>query len=206
MAVYLLFCFWLVQIRRLIIRRNLIPSVSPRRKKGERINNQIRAYKVRVIGSDGAQIGVLPLNSALERARIEGLDLVEIAPNANPPVCKILDYGKYLYEKEKKRKKHLKRQSSIQLKEIKFTPTISDHDYNFKLKNAITFLESNNKVKFSVHFRGRELAHTDFGYNLLNRVKEDLKEIAKVEGPPSREGRNLIMIVRAIKDSGKEKR
>jgi len=143
------------------------------------------------------------LKSALERARMEKLDLVEIAPNANPPVCKILDHGKYLYEKEKKRKRDAKKQSSGQLKEIKFTPTISDNDYKFKLKKAIDFLKNNHKIKFSVYFRGRQLAHLDFGYNLLNRVKDDLKEIAKVENQPYREGRNLTMIVGNIKSSGK---
>lgn len=133
----------------------------------ERINNQITATTVRLIGVDGKQIGVVPLKEALRRAEEEDLDLVEISPNIDPPVCRILDFSKYYFQKEKKAKEAKKRQHEVEIKEIKFGPNTEVHDYNFKKNNAVKFLKQHNKVKFTVRFRGRQMAHKELGYNVL---------------------------------------
>lgn len=160
-----------------------------------RVNEEIRAREVRLISSDGDQLGVVPLKEALRKAEEANLDLVEVGPSSNPPVCRIMDYGKFRYEKEKKAKLSRKKQKNAELKELKMRPKIDVHDYQVKLKNALRFLEDGNRVKFTVRFRGREMAYKDKGIELLERVAEDLKEVAKVEGKIQDEGRNMAMIV-----------
>lgn len=140
-------------------------------------------------------IGVVSLDEALDRARRKGLDLVEISPNAEPPVCKILDYGKYKYQQQKKEQDNRKKQKVAQLKEIKMRPTIDTHDYDVKLRSVTKFIEAGDKVKVSIRFRGREITHQEFGFELMQRLKEDSKEFAKVEVEPKMEGRQLMMIL-----------
>ncbi|HHV36268.1 MAG TPA: translation initiation factor IF-3 [Candidatus Cloacimonetes bacterium] len=164
----------------------------------ERINEQITADKVRLIGADGKQIGIVPLDKALDTAYDEGLDLVEISPNAEPPVCRIMGFGKYYFEKEKRAKEAKKRQHEVEVKEIKFGPNTEEHDYNFKKNNAIRFLKQQNKVKFTVRFRGRQMAHKDLGYRILERLKEELSHIAEVDQEAVSD-RNLLFIVMSPK-------
>lgn len=140
-------------------------------------------------------LGVLPVGEALEKAMDNGLDLLEVSPNAEPPVCKIIDYGKYRYEQQKKANIARKKQKIVHLKELKMRPTIEEHDYQVKLRNARKFLGNGDKVKFSMRFRGREMAHQDVGMEVFNRIKEELAEIIKVETQPKLEGRQMIMIV-----------
>jgi translation initiation factor IF-3 len=161
----------------------------------ERINREIKSDPVRLIGSDGNQIGVVSLAEALHKARAEDLDLVEISPNAKPPVCRILDFGQYHYQKERKLRESRKKQHIVQVKEIKFGPNTEEHDYNFKKTNALKFLKQHNKVKFTVRFRGRQLAHKELGFDLLSRLQEDLKEYIEVDSKPQSEGRQIFMIV-----------
>ena len=160
-----------------------------------RSNEKIRAIDVQVIGSDGNNHGVLPIKKALELAKQEELDLIEIAPNANPPVCKIMDMGKYKYDLQKKASQQKKKQKTFSLKEIKLRPGTEIHDYNFKIKNAKKFITKGNKVKFTVKFKGREMQHVELGKNLMNRIIEDTKEIAKVETNPKFEGLQMIMVI-----------
>lgn len=160
-----------------------------------RVNTQIRVSPVRLIGPDGDQLGIIPTVEALERARQYGQDLVEVSPNSRPPVCRILDYGKYKYELSKKDKLAKKKQHSIQLKEMRYRPKIDEHDFKFKTKHVKEFLESGNKVKVFVMFRGREMAHTEFGRKILDRVAEELKEISQIEMRPKQEGRNMTMLL-----------
>lgn len=148
---------------------------------------------MRVVKEYGEQVGIKPINEALQLAYEDGLDLVEISPNANPPVCKIMDFGKYKYELSKKEKSSKKKQATVNLKEIRLRPKIEEHDYDFKMKHARKFLEAGNKVKASVLFRGRELAHKEFGRKILDRLQEDLSDISKVEREPLLEGRNMVM-------------
>jgi len=151
---------------------------------------------VRLTGVDGDQIGIVNLPEALEKAEELGLDLVEISPNAEPPVCRIMNYGKFLYEKSKSFKEQKKKQKVIQVKEIKFRPSTDEGDYQVKLRNLIRFLEAGDKVKITLRFRGREMAHQKIGVNVLNRVKNDLIELATVESFPSKiEGRQMIMVL-----------
>ncbi len=140
-------------------------------------------------------LGVLPVGEALEKAMDSGLDLLEVSPNAEPPVCKIIDYGKYRYEQQKKANIARKKQKIVHLKELKMRPTIEEHDYQVKLRNARKFLGNGDKVKFSMRFRGREMAHQDVGMEVFKRIKEELAEIIKVETQPKLEGRQMIMIV-----------
>lgn len=163
--------------------------------KAIRINEQIRVPKVRVIGADGTQVGIIAIQKANQLAEEHGLDLVEVSPNSDPPVCKIMDFGKYKYELSKKEKLVRKKQHVIQVKEIRLRPSIEDHDFDFKLKNARKFLEQGNKVKFNVMFRGREMAHQEFGKELLNRITEALEDIAKAENRPKLEGRNMVLFL-----------
>ena len=152
-----------------------------------------------MINADGEQVGIVSSREALEIARETGLDLVEIAPNVKPPVCKIMDFGKYLYEQAKKAKLAKKKQHTIVLKEMRFRPKTEEHDYNFKLKHIIEFLNQGNKVKVYVQFRGRELAHKELGVKILDRVKEDLAEIAEPEASSLWEGRRMSLIFTAKK-------
>ena len=165
---------------------------------GPRANERIRAIDVQVIASDGQNFGTLPLNKAIEMAKEEGLDLIEISPNANPPVCKIMDMGKYKYDLQKKANVAKKKQKIVALKEIKLRPGTDVHDYNFKIKNAKKFLTKKDKVKFTVRFKGREMQHTELGRDLMNRITEDTKDVGKVETHPRFEGRQMIMIIQPV--------
>ena len=176
------------------------PNYFQRRSKpqGPKSNQQIRAIDVQVIGSDGNNVGVLPLKKAIDLAKEEGLDLIEISPNANPPVCKIMDMGKYKYDLQKKTNIAKKKQKIVALKEIKMRPGTDVHDYNFKVKNAKKFLVNKDKVKFTVKFKGREMQHINLGKDLMNRIIEDIKEVGKIETHPKFEGRQMIMIIQPI--------
>ena len=165
---------------------------------GPKTNERIRSLDVQVINSDGENLGVLPIKKAIETAKSEGLDLIEISPNANPPVCKIMDMGKYKYDMQKKANKAKKNQKIASLKELKLRPGTEIHDYNFKIKNAQRFLEKGDKVKFTVKFKGREMQHTELGKDLMNRIIEETKDIAKVESRPKFEGRQMVMIIQPI--------
>ena len=162
---------------------------------GPRANEKIRALDVQVINSEGKNLGVLPLNKAVSIAKEEGLDLIEISPNANPLVCKIMDMGKYKYDLQKKANLAKKNQKVILLKEIKLRPVTEIHDYNFKIKNAKKFISKGDKVKFTIKFKGREMQHLDIGKNLMNRIIDDTKDIAKVETQPKFEGKQMTMII-----------
>ena len=179
---------------------NFKPNYFQRRSKpqGPKSNQQIRAIDVQVIGSDGNNLGTLPLNKAIEKAKEEGLDLIEISPNTNPPVCKIMDMGKYKYDLQKKANVAKKKQKVVALKEIKLRPGTDVHDYNFKVKNAKKFLVNKDKVKFTVKFKGREMQHISLGKDLMNRIIEDTKEVGKIETHPKFEGRQMIMIMQPI--------
>ena len=166
--------------------------------KGPRINDRIRASEVQVINSQGKNLGTLPTSKAIEVAKQEGLDLIEISPNANPPVCKIIDIGKYKYDQQKKAHKAKKKQKIMNLKEIKLRPVTEIHDYNFKIKNAQKFLTKGDKVKFTVQFRGREMQHTNLGYELMKRITEDTINLGKVEVEPKFEGKQIIMIIQPL--------
>ncbi|GHD56723.1 translation initiation factor IF-3 [Thalassobaculum fulvum] len=150
---------------------------------------------VRCVGPDGDMLGVLSLHEALARAEEYGLDLVEVSPNADPPVCKILDFGKFKYEAQKKKNEAKKKQKVIEVKEIKMRPNIDDHDYQTKMRAVNRFLEDGDKVKLTMRFRGREMAHQEIGLNVLKRVQDELAEVAKVESYPKLEGRQMIMVV-----------
>ncbi len=160
-----------------------------------RINEDIRAREVRVIGSDGEQLGIMSGREAQQLAYEKHLDLVEIAPTAKPPVCRIMDYGKYRYEQQKREKESRKKQKTFDIKEVKLRPGIEEHDFNVKFKNAVRFLEDGDKVKVTIMFRGRELSHPELGEVLLNKMAAQLKEMAVVERQPKLEGKNMIMIV-----------
>jgi translation initiation factor IF-3 len=162
---------------------------------GPRVNEEIGVPRVRLIDARGNMIGVVSRNEALERAVEAGLDLVEIAGNADPPVCKILDYGKYKYEEQKKKNEARKKQKVIEVKEIKLRPGIDDHDYDVKMRAMKSFIDEGDKVKITMRFRGRELAHQDLGMNVLMRVRTDLDEIAKVEQFPKMEGKQMTMVM-----------
>jgi len=160
-----------------------------------RINGRIRVSPVRLIGPKGEQVGILPIGEAQARADDVGMDLVEVAPKSKPPVCRIMDYGKYKYELAKKDKISKKKQHSFQLKEMRFRPKIDEHDYQFKLKHVKEFLEMGSKVRVFVMFRGREVVHTEFGKKILDRMVEDLSEIARIDVPAKKEGKTLSMIL-----------
>ena len=166
--------------------------------KGPRTNERIRAQEVQVISSDGKNLGTLKTKEAINIAKQEGLDLIEISPNANPPVCKIIDIGKYKYDLQKKANKAKKKQRIINLKEIKLRPVTEIHDYNFKIKNAQRFLTKGDKVKFTVQFKGREMQHTDLGHALMKRIINDTSALGKVEVEPKFEGKQIIMVVQPI--------
>ena len=168
------------------------------RPKGPKTNERIRAREVQVISSEGKNLGTLSTQEAINIAKQEGLDLIEISPNANPPVCKIIDIGKYKYDQQKKAHKAKKKQKIMNLKEIKLRPVTEIHDYNFKIKNAQRFLTIGDKVNFTVQFRGREMQHTDLGYDLMKRITEDTASLGKIEVKPKFEGRQIIMIIHPL--------
>jgi len=160
-----------------------------------RVNERIRVPQVRVIADDGQQVGVLPVREALSLAQSKGLDLVEVSPTARPPVCRIMDYGKFKYEQNLRARKARKNQHQMQLKEVKMRPKIEDHDYAFKLRHARTFLEERDKVKLTVTFRGREIAHQDLGHKLIQKAIAALIDVSTVESPPRSEGRTLTAVL-----------
>jgi translation initiation factor IF-3 len=164
-------------------------------KEGPRVNDQIDVAQIRLIDQDGGMVGVVTLHKALQLAYDAGLDLVEISPGADPPVCKLLDIGKYKYEQQKKQNEARKKQKVIEIKEIKMRPGIDDHDYDVKKRAMIRFLEEGDKVKITLRFRGREMAHSELGARVLDRVRADLAEVAKVEMSPRMEGRQMTMVV-----------
>ena len=166
--------------------------------RGPKANERIRAPQVQVISSDGKNLGTLNTQEAINIARQEGLDLIEISPNANPPICKIINIGKYKYDLQKKASKAKRKQKIINLKEIKLRPVIEIHDYNFKIKNAQKFLTKGDKVKFTVKFKGREIQHTHLGNELMQRIINDTASLGKVEIQPKFEGKQIIMIVQPL--------
>ena len=180
-----------------IIKPNLSSSnqAGAASKDGPRINEQITSPKVRLILSDGENAGVVPTNEAIRRAADLGLDLIEIAPNGEIPVCKILDSGKYKYEMQKRKAEAKKKQKVQETKEIKFTPNIGDNDYSVKMRSAKRFLEEGNKVKFTLRFRGREMSYVDLGMEVLRRAKTELEDIAKVDQEPKMDGRQMAMML-----------
>ena len=159
------------------------------------MNFEINVPSVRLVGADGEMIGVVTTREALTAAEEAGLDLVEISPNADPPVCKILDFGKFKYEQQKKKNEARKKQKVIEVKEIKLRPNIDDHDYDVKMRSATNFLGEGDKVKVTMRFRGREMMHQDLGMNVLMRVKDQLEPLAKVEQTPQLEGRQMTMVL-----------
>ncbi len=169
-----------------------------------RVNEDIRSYEVLLIDKEGNKVGVVPLKDALEQAREADLDLVEISPNVKPPVCKILDYGKFRFEKDKKEREARKKQKKIEIKEIRLQPGIDSHDYEFKLEHIKNFLSHGDKVKITIRFKGRQMAHTDLGRDILLRYKEDLVGIGGIEGEPVFEGKSMSMIVAPITKKTKQ--
>ena len=166
--------------------------------KGPRSNNRITSPDVQVIGSDGQNLGILNLNDAINRAKDHGLDLIEIAPNTKPPVCKIMDMGKYKYDAQKKANKAKKKQKKIELKEIKLRQVTEINDYNFKIKNAQKFLAKGDKVKFTVRFKGRELQHSGLDSDLMEKIKQDMQSIGRVELQPKFDGKQMIMVIQPL--------
>ncbi len=166
--------------------------------KGPRSNNRITSPEVQVINTDGENLGVLNLQEAISKAKNENLDLIEIAPNARPPVCKIMDMGKYKYDQQKKLNKAKKKQKKIELKEIKLRPVTEVHDYTFKIKNAQKFLSKGDKVKFTIRFKGREMQHSKLGNDLMEKIKIDMETIGKVELQPKFDGKQMIMVIQPL--------
>ncbi len=168
------------------------------RDKGPKYNNRINSPEVQVISSNGENLGILNTNEAIAMAKEEGLDLIEIAPNAKPPVCKIIDMGKFKYDAQKKANKAKKKQKIVLLKEIKLRPVTETHDYDFKVKNAKKFITKGDKVKFTIKFKGRELQHSHLGNELMNKIKEDMKDVGKVEMDPKFEGKQMTMVIQPL--------
>jgi translation initiation factor IF-3 len=162
---------------------------------GPRVNEQINSDPVRVVGADGEMVGIIPLKQGLQMALDAGLDLVEVSPNADPPVCKVLDYGKYKYETQKKANEARKKQKVIDVKEIKMRPGIDEHDYQVKMRSVRRFLDDGDKVKMTIRFRGREMAHQELGMKVLDRIREEIEEQARVEQTPRTEGRMMTMVL-----------
>jgi translation initiation factor IF-3 len=162
---------------------------------GPRTNEHITASEVRVISSTGKQLGIISLREALNHAEDEGYDLVEVSPDAKPPVCKIIDYGKLKYKEQKSKKEAKKKQKTIEVKEIKMRPGIDTHDYQVKIKALSKFIAGGNKVKVSMRFRGREMEHQNLGFDLLKKLTQEVSEIAKVEAPPKGEGKQIMMVL-----------
>jgi len=166
--------------------------------RGPKSNNRITAPEVQVIGSDGVNIGILNTNEAISMAKEQGLDLIEISPNAKPPVCKIIDMGKFKYDAQKKANVAKKKQKIVLLKEIKMRPVTETHDYDFKVKNAKKFIGKGDKVKFTIRFKGRELQHSHLGRELMNKIKVDMQDIGKVELHPKFDGKQMIMVIQPL--------
>ena len=166
--------------------------------RGPRYNNRITSPEVQVINSEGENLGVINIQEAISIAKKENLDLIEIAPNAKPPVCKIMDMGKYKYDQQKKLNKAKKKQKKIELKEIKSRPVTEVHDYTFKIKNAQKFITKGDKVKFTIKFKGREMQHTNLGNELMEKIKLDMQSIGKVELQPKFEGKQMIMVIQPL--------
>ena len=166
--------------------------------RGPKSNNRINSPEVQVINSSGENLGIINTNEAIAMAKEEGLDLIEIAPNAKPPVCKIIDIGKYKYDAQKKANIAKKKQKKIELKEIKMRPVTETHDYEFKVKNAKKFISKGDKVKFTIRFKGRELQHSHLGNELMTKIKEDMKEVGKVELHPKFDGKQMIMVIQPL--------
>ena len=166
--------------------------------RGPRSNNRISSPEVQVIGSDGQNLGILNTNEAISKAKNQGLDLIEISPKANPPVCKIMDMGKYKYDAQKKANLAKKKQKIVSLKEIKMRPVTETHDYEFKVKNAKKFISKGDKVKFTIRFKGRELQHSHLGNELMAKIKEDMREVGKVELQPKFDGKQMIMVIQPL--------
>jgi translation initiation factor IF-3 len=175
--------------------RRPVKAPPPAPKEGPRVNEEIRVREVQLIDKDGANKGVVDIETALSMAAEAGLDLVEIAPNSSPPVAKILDFGKYKYQAQKKAAEARKKQHVVEIKEIKIRPMIDDHDYDVKMRSMRRFFEEGDKVKVTLRFRGREMAHQELGVQLLERVKSDAASLAKVEQEPKFEGRQMIMVL-----------
>ena len=163
--------------------------------KDHMINEEIRVKEVRLIGADGEQLGVTPIREALQLAAEQNMDLVNVAPTAKPPVCRIMDYGKFRYEQQKKEKEARKNQKVVEIKEVRFSATIDEHDYQTKLRNVIKFLNDQDKVKCTVRFRGREITHASIGQKVLERVAKETEELSSMERKPKLEGRSMIMIL-----------
>ena len=168
------------------------------KEKGPRYNNRINSPEVQVISSSGENLGILNTNEAISMAKEEGLDLIEIAPNAKPPVCKIIDMGKYKYNAQKKANQAKKKQKKIEIKEIKLRPVTEIHDYKFKIKNAQKFIIKGDKVKFTIRFKGRELQHSHLGQELMDKIKADMQTIGKVELHPKFDGKQMIMVIQPL--------
>ena len=168
------------------------------KRKGPRFNNRITSPEVQVISSDGDNLGILNLHEAIHKAKEEGLDLIEISPKARPPVCKIMDMGKFKYDQQKKANKAKKKQKKIELKEIKLRPVTEIHDYTFKIRNAQKFISKGDKVKFTIRFRGRELQHSNLGNDLMEKIKQDMQSIGKVELQPKFDGKQMIMVIQPL--------
>ena len=166
--------------------------------RGPRSNHRITSPEVQVITSGGENLGVLSLNEAIAKAKDEGLDLIELAPNTKPPVCKIMDMGKFKYDQQKKANKAKKKQKKVELKEIKLRPVTEVHDYTFKIKNAQRFLSKGDKVKFTIKFKGRELQHAHLGNELMEKIKQDIQEIGKVELQPKFDGKQMFMVIQPL--------
>ena len=173
----------------------IIQEVDHISKDNLKINEEIRAREVRVNSATGESLGIMSLRDALQMAAEQQLDLVEVAPTAKPPVCRIMDFGKYRYEQQKREKEAKKKQKVVTVKEVKLCPNIEQHDFNVKLKNALRFIEDGDKVKVTIMFRGRELSHPDLGRQILIKMAEELKELVVVEREPKLEGKNMIMIL-----------
>ena len=168
------------------------------RDKGPKSNNRINSPEVQVIASSGENLGILNTNEAISMAKEEGLDLIEIAPNAKPPVCKIIDIGKYKYDAQKKANQAKKKQKKIEIKEIKLRPVTEIHDYQFKIRNAQKFISKGDKVKFTIRFKGRELQHSHLGEELMDKIKIDMQEVGKVELDPRFDGKQIIMVIQPL--------
>ena len=166
--------------------------------RGPRFNHRINSPEVQVITSDGENLGILNLQDAISRAKDQGLDLIEISPNARPPVCKIMDMGKFKYDQQKKANKAKKKQRKIELKEIKLRPVTEVHDYTFKIRNAQKFLSKGDKVKFTIRFKGREMQHSKLGNDLMEKIKVDMQSVGKVELQPKLDGKQMIMVIQPL--------
>jgi translation initiation factor IF-3 len=193
-----------------IFASGLVPGVAPSPRgdliatDDDRINERIRAREVLLIAEDGEQLGVKPLPEALTIARERELDLVEVAPNANPPVCRIMDHKRHLYEEQQRRKDSRKKATQVVIKEMKFRPKIDTHDYDTKMRHVERFLAEGNKVKLTIMFRGREMAHPELGLKILNRIADEVSKIATVEAAPRLDGRNMTMVLHPLKGAARK--